>query len=155
MSYAPLASALYRTVTSPPVTMCTMARDRSDIRWQHLSEKEQWRERLRWARESHGSYPRAEKFAAAVGESAANYRKYERLPSDSANYAKDFPYAKAVAWADKLDVRWQWLLEGEGLPWRDEEAPLEKAARLLQGRPVEEQERIIEALTLLIDRKAS
>jgi hypothetical protein len=135
----------------------SVARDRSDLRWLELSAREQWRERLRWARETHGSFARAEWFAKRVGESAPNYRKYERLPSPGANSAKDLPYQKAVAWAAELDVRWQWLLEGEGVPWNDtaEETPAARVERLVQGAPPEDQERILRVVEAMVgERKA-
>lgn len=123
-----MASHLYRPVTSLFVTFGVVARDRTDLRWQHLANADQWRERLRWARETAG-FQVAEDFARRIGETGANYRKYERLPSDGDNFARTFPYQKAMEWAKVLDVRWDWLAEGEGFPWREEESSFSAEAR--------------------------
>lgn len=77
--------------------------------------------RLRWARETSGKYSTAESFAQAIKESGHLYRAHERDPDGPSKHI-DLDYDKAVAWADLLDVRWQWLLRGQGLPWRDEQA---------------------------------
>lgn len=93
-----------------------MARDRSDLRWQHLDAT--WK-RLLWARETHGAYRSAASFARAIGLGEHAYKAYERDP-DNSSKASTLDYDYAVRWADMLDVRWEWLLNRTGVPWRDE-----------------------------------
>ena len=129
-----------------------MARDRSDLRWQHLEEK--W-QRLLWARETAG-YGSAAAFARAIREKEHTYKAYERDPGNSTK-ATEIDYVRAVAWSSKLDVRWEWLLNNEGLPWRDEAVSGDTAAarlsRLLAGEPPEEQERVLQMVEIWL-RKA-
>lgn len=123
-----------------------MARDRSDLRWQHCEEP--W-QRLLWARETAG-YRSAAAFARAVGEKEHTYKAYER-ERDSGSKATTLTFPKARAWAPKLDVRWEWLLNGEGLPWVDDAGdptPVAEINRIVGQQPPEEQERLLDLVKL-------
>ena len=91
-------------------------RDRSDRAWSLADAP--W-QRLQWARKTHGAYPSAASFARATGMKEHTYTANERNPDDDGK-SINLSYDNAVAWAAKLDVRWQWLFRGEGLPWREE-----------------------------------
>lgn len=109
--------------------------------------------RLRWARETSGKYPTAESFAQAVRESGHAYRAHERDPDGQSKHIA-IDYDKAVAWADLLDVRWQWLLRGQGLPWRDE-APVfspeaASVAELVDNLPEDQRKAKAEAIKALL-----
>jgi hypothetical protein len=128
-----------------------MARDRGDLRWQHLEHA--W-QRLLWARETHGSYRSAAAFARVTDLGEHGYKAYERDPETSSKSATlDFEHA--VPWADLLDVRWEWLLRREGVPWRDEEpkrfsAEVEEVASMLEEQdPVRKTELIAAFKTFL------
>lgn len=111
-------------------------------------------QRLRWARETHGRYPKAEAFAKAINESGHNYRAHERDPDGQSKHI-DIDFDKAVAWADVLDVRWEWLLNGRGVPWRDAAPPAQRVREALTGlMPADEVEQIA-SLTEMLDRKRS
>lgn len=130
-----------------------VARDRSDFRWSQLGAKEQWRERLRWARLTHGSYATMESFAKAVGETGPNYRKYERLPSEGGNFVREhIAFDKAALWADELDVRREWLYGGEGSPWKDETPSFSAEARDVAERldRLSEEERRVKAAAIKV-----
>lgn len=129
-----------------------MVRDRADLRWQHLEER--W-QRLLWARDTAG-YRSAAAFARAIGEKEHTYKAYERDP-DSASKATPLEFSKARAWAEKLNVRWEWLLDGQGVPWTDasEETPAAQVGRLVQEAAPEDQERILRVVQAMVgERKA-
>lgn len=131
-----------------------MARDRSDLRWQHFNGEDQAWLRLRWARETHGGFQSAEAFAGRVSERGHTYRAYERDPEGPSKHI-ELDFEKAVKWADVLDVRWQWLLQGEGVPWRDEEpksysAEAKDAAEAIDRLPPEERRAKVEAIKALL-----
>jgi hypothetical protein len=107
--------------------------------------------RLRWARETHGKFGTAEAFARAVDETGHNYRAHERDP-DGTSKAIALDYDKAVAWADVLDVRWQWLLNGEGLPWREDTDPSDRVREALKGLMEPDEIEQIAGLTKLLRR---
>jgi hypothetical protein len=75
------------------------------------------------------------------------YAAYERDP-DSPSKSIDLDFEHAREWSDALDVRWEWLLEGHGLPWRDDNG--ERAKRLIESVPADRQEAVLQALELLI-----
>ncbi len=74
------------------------------------------------------------------------YRKREANPDQSE--ATQLGYDEAVHWARKLKVRWEWLLEGRGLPWPDDTdagrtRPAAQVAELVDAADPEEQQRIL------------
>ncbi|RAK51613.1 hypothetical protein DJ017_17405 [Phenylobacterium soli] len=52
------------------------------------------------------------------------YRAYEREPDSSKHTPLDHQHA--MHFAKRMGVRWEWLLLGEGAPWRDEDERREK-----------------------------
>lgn len=71
-------------------------------------------DRLQWARSR--VFETAQDAAEAFGERPGTYRAYERGPDASKSIPLD--HQKAIAFAKRLGVRWEWLLEGKGEPWR-------------------------------------
>ena len=74
------------------------------------------------------------------------YAAYERDPDGSSKHIK-LGFDQARAWADLLDVRWEWLLRGDGLPWRDDYG--ERAKQLVEGLPADRQAEFVQALEVL------
>lgn len=123
-----------------------MALDRSDTRWQNLEGA--W-QRLIWAREAAG-YATGAAFAKKIKEKQHTYKAYERDPLSASKHTP-LDFAKARAWAPDLGVRWEWLLEGEGVPWDDgDDAPPAKAQRLVAGAPPKDQEKIVQMIELML-----
>ena len=115
--------------------------DFSDTSWAQLREPH---ERLRWARLR--LYPTATAFADAVGLKKDTYTAHEREPGSSK--ATRLTAEKAMQFGRKLKVRWEWLLEGKGLPWPDDSSagrsrPAAQVAELVDSADPEEQERIL------------
>lgn len=127
-----------------------------DLAWTRLHEP--W-ERLAWARSRDPRYQSKKDFAEAVGMKEHGYSAYERRPGSS----KHTPLKsdKAIPWAKKLKVRWEWLLDGKGVPWLDSTeghrytAAQQRAAELLEGKEPDQQERIVEALEVLLKTGAA
>jgi hypothetical protein len=126
-----------------------VARDRSDTRWQHLEQP--W-QRLLWARETAG-FRSGAAFARKVGEKEHTYKAYER-DADTASKGSKLDFVKARSWAPLLEVRWEWLLNGEGLPWIDEDADSAAAqiSRLVEEAPPEEQQRALDLVRVFLKR---
>lgn len=116
--------------------------ENDDLSWTRLDES--W-ERLRWARER--KFSTAKQMAEAMGMSDGTYRPYEREPGTSKHTPLN--YQKAVAYAAKLGVRWEWLLNRQGKPWI-EESPGERAKRLIESQPPERQEGVVAAIEQLL-----
>ena len=96
-------------------------------------------ERLRWARSKSGFTQ--ESFADGVGYKRGAYRKYE---AD----ATSLKFEQAAPWSKKLKVRWEWLLDGKGLPWADHSEagrtrPAALIAEIVDAADPDEQERIL------------
>lgn len=90
-----------------------------DDRWKNASEPH---ERLRWARiqwqEAKGIKPDAGAAADSLGIKPHTYRAYERRPDSSKHTRLDDQ--RAIQFARKFGVSWQWLLTGEGRPDLDD-----------------------------------
>lgn len=114
----------------------------SDESWRHHNEP--WA-RLKWARQK--KFGTAEDGAAAVGMKGHTYRAYERQPDSS----KHIPltYETAFHFANRFGVRWEWLMEGRGEPWR-EPGPLDKLIKRLNEIPPDRQEAVAEAIDALL-----
>lgn len=86
-----------------------------DDRWKSAVEPH---ERLRWARvqwqEAKGIKPDAGAAADSLGIKQHTYRAYERRPDSSKHTRLDDQ--RAIQFARKFGVNWQWLLTGEGSP---------------------------------------
>src|SRR5580704_15842048 len=81
--------------------------------WKHL---ELW-DRVKWARLRH--FASATAAAAALGMKDGTYRCYERGPDSAKHITLDYKYAREFA--RQFEVRWEWLLDGLGEPWLNEE----------------------------------
>ena len=82
----------------------------ADRSWVGLSEPHK---RLQWARRRLFSTGAA--FAASLGWQDNTYTAYERDPA--ASKATRLTAEKAMDFARRLKVRWEWLLYGTGEPW--------------------------------------
>jgi len=122
-----------------------------DLTWAEL--REPW-QRLRWARR-HAKYESARAAAGSLGENEATYSAYERRPDSS----KHIPlsHQRAIQFAKKFKVRWQWLLIGEGEPWLlapKREAPdVAEGKRILEGLPSAKRAEAIQILRVLGGRR--
>jgi hypothetical protein len=100
-----------------------------------MARDERWKtcvgtwDRLRWARLQ--KYATAEDAAPHLGEKAGTYRAYERLPTSS-KFTKLDPQ-KAMHFAAKLGVRWEWLLQGKGEPWRSEDENIDRVLVVMES----------------------
>lgn len=81
--------------------------------WKHL---ELW-DRVKWARSRH--FASAVAAAEALGMKDGTYRCYERGPDSAKHITLDYKYAREFARV--FEVRWEWLLDGLGEPWLNEE----------------------------------
>ena len=121
--------------------------DRSDTSW---SQKVEPWDRLAWARAR--IYPTPTEAARRMGYQPHTYAAYER-PLGASKHI-DFDSTIAADLAKKLKVRWEWLLRGEGPPWPDQSRKLtpaqQRALDALEGRPQEDQERIVAAIEMLV-----
>lgn len=120
-----------------------------DLAWTRL--KEAW-QRLRWARQRTGMTQA--NFASAVRLGRTGYIKYEANPEKSQH--TQMTADRAMQFAKRLRVRWEWLLEGHGPPWiNDSEQkkltePQERAVQLLDDKPVDQQARLVEAFEQIV-----
>lgn len=128
-----------------------MTRSTDDLGWTDLQEPHQ---RLKWARQRDERYPTTRAFAQAVGLSEHGYAAYERAPGSSKH--TPLSYEHAVPWAQRLRVRWEWLLKGEGPPWIDDSRQrrwspqARRIADMVDSVPEEDQDRIARAIELLL-----
>jgi transcriptional regulator with XRE-family HTH domain len=117
-----------------------------------MARDETWRSavgtwgRLKWARKR--KFETAKDAAIAMGEEPGTYRAYEREPHSSKHVP--LPAQKAFHFAKRLGVRWEWLLQGEGAPWREEDERLEKIRDAYEGVSDERKEEIAEAIVRLL-----
>jgi transcriptional regulator with XRE-family HTH domain len=88
--------------------------------WKHL---ELW-DRVKWARSRH--FASAVAAAEALGMKDGTYRCYERGPGSAKYITLDYRYAREFA--RTFEVRWEWLLDGLGVPWLNEEDADEEEA---------------------------
>jgi transcriptional regulator with XRE-family HTH domain len=85
----------------------------ADATWKNL---ELW-DRVKWARARR--FASASAAAAALGMKEGTYRCYERGPDSAKFIVLEYNHARAFAQAFK--VRWEWLLDGLGVPWLTED----------------------------------
>ena len=114
-----------------------------DLAWTRLTRA--W-ERLAWARLRRAEFPTQQAFADAVGMKRGAYRLYEQDPARGK--ASALSADKAIEFARRLRVRWQWLLLGEGAPWPEDEAgrkwspSTQRVAEMIESASEADQERI-------------
>lgn len=108
--YVHSSSAKLPKVTSLAVTCSHM----EDI-WDNLSEPH---ERLRWARmrwqQVKGVKADATAAAESLGMKPHTYRAYERSPDSSKH--TELTHQRAISFARKFGVSWEWLMTGKGTP---------------------------------------
>lgn len=83
-------------------------------------------DRLKWARKR--KFATAKDAAVAMAIDDGTYRAYERQPDSSKHIPLN--HVHAGHFAKRLGVRWEWLLMGEGEPWRDSD---ERRERILEA----------------------
>ena len=121
-----------------------------DFSWVNLDEP--W-QRLRWARSR--KYDSASAFATAIGMKVGTYINHEREPGMSRNTA--LTAEKAMTFAKRLKVRWEWLFDGSGEPWLTDpdETPRARILRAIDGKDPDEQERIAAAIEAFAGRSGT
>lgn len=120
-----------------------------DEDWAQL--KEPW-ERVRWARSR--VFETAEAAAAAVHMRGGTYRLYERQPGASSKTAT-LTFDKAILFARRFKVRWEWLLQGAGVPYRSvsdlqQRTPLDRVISAFEAVPEGERERMADSIEGLL-----
>ena len=122
---------------------------RMDTSWTGL--REPW-ERLKWARR-HAGFDTATSAAESLGVKKDTYTAYEREPGKSKHTSLD--HQRAIQFARKFRVSWEWLLLGEGSPFdKLSSAAQERVLRAMAGAAEEDQERVAEAVEALLRRSA-
>lgn len=121
-----------------------------DDRWKNASEPH---ERLRWARiqwqEAKGIKPDAGAAAESLGVKPHTYRAYERPPGSSKHTRLDDQ--RAIQFARKFGVNWEWLLLGTGSPEGGAHSPAqERVVSAMSNASPEEQDRIAAAVEVLL-----
>ena len=121
----------------------------ADQSWRQL-EDEPW-QRLVWARSR--KFPTAQAAAESLGIRANTYTAYERPPNKSKHTT--LGHQQAMRFGEKYGVRWEWLLTGDGSPFREDsdpgdEDPTGRVVRLIRGVPRDQQERIVSAIEALV-----
>ena len=117
-----------------------------------MSRDDRWRnsegtwDRLKWARLQ--KFATAEDAAAALGEKAGTYRTYERSPESSKHTPLD--HQKAAHFAKRLAIRWEWLLQGDGAPWRDPDENLDRILTAYDQAPEDRRRAVAEAIERLL-----
>jgi len=86
-----------------------------DASWENLAEPH---ERLRWARMrwqlAKGIKPDASAAAESLAMKPHTYRAYERPPGASKH--TELTHQRAISFARKFGVSWEWLMTGKGTP---------------------------------------
>lgn len=117
-----------------------------------MARDERWKtcigtwDRLRWARLQ--KFSTAEDAAPSLGEKPGTYRSYERPPNSSKHTPLDAQHA--FHFAKRLGVRWEWLLRGEGAPWRDPDENLDRIIVAYEEQPADRRAEIAEAIVRLL-----
>lgn len=109
-----------------PVSFLSVSFRTMDTGWEYLSEPH---ERLRWARKRAG-FDTAKAAAESLGMKKDTYSAYEREPGKSKVTGLD--HQRAIQFARKFKVSWEWLLTGSGTP--------------MSGAHTQAQERVITAM---------
>lgn len=122
--------------------------DTSDTSWENC--KGPW-DRLRWARKRAGL--KQEDAAKIIGVGRTAYIKYEAEPGRSNTQNTPLKYEQARPLAKRLKVRWEWLLDRDGTPWLEDQAPGDRVRAALHGVLPDEEVEQIASLTELLDRK--
>lgn len=121
--------------------------------WEDLREPH---ERLRWARmrwqEAKGVKPDAVAAADSLGIKPHTYRAYERPPGSSKHTV--LSHNRAVEFARKYGVSWEWLMTGRGSPDKETLSELTVIERrvidALREAPEARQTAVADAITQLL-----
>ena len=103
-------------------------------------------DRLKWARSL--KFDTAKDAAQAFGLNEDTYRAYERRPDSSKH--TPLGHTNAAIFAKRLGVRWEWLLQGDGAPWRDADENRERILDAYDRAPPERQAAVAEAIERLL-----
>jgi hypothetical protein len=103
-------------------------------------------DRLKWARSQ--KFDTAEAAAHALGEKPGTYRAYERDRDSSKHLPLE--HQKAIFFARRLGVRWEWLLLGEGAPWRSEDENLDRILAAYEDAPDDRKTAVARAIESLL-----
>jgi len=113
--------------------------------WVGLGEP--W-ERLKWARVRAG-FATAKAAAESLGVQANTYSAYEREPGASKHTPLE--HQRAIQFARKFKVPWEWLLTGAGSPFEERLTPAqERALAAMRPASEEDQERVANAVEALL-----
>lgn len=102
--------------------------------------------RLKWARLQ--KFETAKDAAIAFGVEVGTYRAYEREPGSSKH--TPLGHQHAAHFAKRLGIRWEWLLSGEGIPWRDPDEIKDRVLQALDNAPPERRAAIADAIESLL-----
>lgn len=117
-----------------------------------MNRDETWRktvgswDRLKWARKR--KFETSKDAAVALGINVNTYRAYERQPDSSKHTPLD--HVHAGHFARRLGVRWEWLLMGEGEPWRDADERLERILEAFDDASEDRKDAIADAIVSLL-----
>lgn len=118
-----------------------------------MARDERWRttigtwDRLKWARLQ--KFSTAKEAAVALGENEQTYRAYERSPVRGSKHIP-LPHQKAAHFAKRFGVRWEWLLQGAGIPWADTDENLERILNAYGEAPEERRAAIADVIERLL-----
>jgi hypothetical protein len=105
-------------------------------------------DRLKWARMRR--FETAKEAAIALGEKEGTYRSYERQPDSSKHTPLD--HQNAAHFAKRFGVRWEWLLLGEGSPWRDADERRERILDLYDQAAEADRDFLLQTIERLLKR---
>lgn len=117
-----------------------------------MDRDQRWRDcegtwdRLKWARTQR--FGTAKAAATALGEKEGTYRTYERRPESSKHTPLD--HQRAMQFARRLGVRWEWLLLGAGSPWRDPDENLDRILTAYESAPADRKAAVADAIERLL-----
>lgn len=103
-------------------------------------------DRLKWARRQ--KFGTAKDAAEALGINVNTYRAYEREPDTSKHTPLD--HTHAGHFAKRLGVRWEWLLQGQGAPWKDEDERRAKILDAFDDTPEDRKDAVAAAIVQLL-----
>lgn len=105
-------------------------------------------ERLRWAR-IRAKYATAKAAAESLGMKKDTYSAYERAPDKSK--VTGMTHQRAMQFARKFKVSWEWLLNGKGTPFsKPQTLAQERVLTAMSEAPEEEQDRVAAAVEALL-----